>query len=269
MDEQSPLLVPSGAAATSNNNDVETGSRVSTHFDTNDDDSYEAPPLKDIQSHTIREQVVATLGAATFGTNIAAMFVELGHPAVIVSGTVGALAGPVAALQQRKITEVAALRETNERLSEEVDELHHENERLQANVVEIQESVQHLNELENTLETLQKAEGVSIDELEKQLDDSKDILGTMQSNLKGDILQNLISVLLSSDKDGDCIFGDEEIDDLIAKLEGLAGVNLKNDVLKKLIIDEGRSLNAILAVARDVLEGDDAEQKIFSVVESN
>ena len=93
---------------------------------------------------------------------------------------------------------------------------------------------------------LQKVEGVSLDELEQQLEESRAIYGKMTQNLQGEILQNLISVILACDEDGDMILSDQEIEDLIHNIEGIGGVDIDDDMVRDKIISCGRSLNGTL-----------------------
>jgi len=183
------------------------------------------------------------------------------HPSVYVSGTVGAVVAPLSYIQQEKITETEALKETNERLTMEVDNLHAENERLSSTVNELESSVNHLNELQDTLSIIQATESNSIDELEQQLEESKQIYSKMQGNLQGDILNNLITILLNVDTDGDMTLNDDEIDKLIEDLEGLKGVNIYNAKLKEFIIEHGRSVDAIMDVARTFLTNDETSEQ--------
>jgi cell shape-determining protein MreC len=69
------------------------------------------------------------------------VFQAAGHPTVFVSGLLGTILAPYAAIQQRKLTEVEALAETNERLTSEVDQLATENERLSTQVQTMEKSV--------------------------------------------------------------------------------------------------------------------------------
>ena len=106
-----------------------------------------------------------------------------------------------------------------------------------------------------------------MDELERQLGESRQILDSMQDNLTGDILQNLISVVLTVDNDGDSVLSDPEIDDLIAKIEGMQGVDLKEDLLRKKLTEQGRSLNAIMDVAKNLLDDEcPPDQNIFTFI---
>ena len=182
------------------------------------------------------------------------------HPSVLISGVLGLLLAPYAAFQQRKITEVEALKETNEVMQGEVTHLTAENSRLQAQVQQIEKSVANLSQLEDTLEAVTALQGESIKKLEEQLNESKEILANMSQNRKAVILQNLVSVLLATDGNQDMLLSDEEIDDLIHNLESINGVELKEDLVRKTIIDSGRSVAAVMEVARNV-------DNLFNVVE--
>ena len=182
------------------------------------------------------------------------------HPSVLISGVLGLLLAPYAAFQQRKITEVEALKETNEVMQGEVTHLTAENSRLQAQVRQIEKSVANLSQLEDTLEAVTALQGESIKKLEEQLNESKEILANMSQNRKAVILQNLVSVLLATDGNQDMLLSDEEIDDLIHNLESINGVELKEDLVRKTIIDSGRSVAAVMEVARNV-------DNLFNVVE--
>lgn len=123
--------------------------------------------------------------------------------------------------------------------------------------------------MQNTLEAVRAAEGQSLDELSRQLETSKEILDKMEDNLMAGVLQNLITVVLGCDRDGDLMLSDGEIDALIVKMEGVHGIDLKQDLLRRKLVEQGRSLNAVLSVCKNVLDNDvPADENIFSFVEA-
>ena len=72
-------------------------------------------PLEQLpEGSTAAEKAVAGFSSVTFGTSFAAMLFER-SPMVTVSGIIGILVSPYAAIQQQKITTCEALAETNER----------------------------------------------------------------------------------------------------------------------------------------------------------
>lgn len=68
------------------------------------------------------------------------MMVE-SNPAVYVSGIIGVAIAPYAVIQQQKLTQCEALKQTNQRMGEEVTQLKEENVRLQSTVQELETSV--------------------------------------------------------------------------------------------------------------------------------
>lgn len=71
-------------------------------------------PLQDLPESTKKEKAVAGLAAVSFAASLASI-IFTANPIVYVSGILGATLSPYAAIQQRKITDVDALSETNER----------------------------------------------------------------------------------------------------------------------------------------------------------
>lgn len=127
-------------------------------------------------------------------------------------------------------------------------------------------NIYSLQELEQSLEEIRALGGASLDELERQLVESKKVLEGYQQNHKTELLQNLMTVMLSMDRDGNMILSNEEIDELIQTLEGIHGVQLQEEKLRQIIIDQGRSLMGVMDIARNLLLGQD-EDAIFSILE--
>lgn len=82
----------------------------------------------------------------------------------------------------------------------------------------------------------------------------------MSRNKKAAVLHTLMTVALAMDTDG--ILSNEEIDELIDALRGIRGVRIKENMLRKMIIDNGRSLMGVMEVARNLVH-DDKDERIF------
>lgn len=93
------------------------------------------------------------------------------------------------------------------------------------------------------MDTLQSVQGASLDKLERQLQESRNIYNRMKSNLQGEILNNLIDIALACDEDQDMMLSDEEIDGAITRLESIHGIDVDNEGVRKAIIQNGRSLD--------------------------
>jgi hypothetical protein len=122
--------------------------------------------------------------------------------------------------------------------------------------------------MEDTLETLQSVQGVSMQELEGQLRESQDIWNTLDRDLQSEIVRALVGVILGADLDKDFLLSDGEIDDIIHKMEAIHGVQLKEGLLKSIVIEQGRSIKSIMALARNLMQENDPGKNIFSFIET-
>jgi len=110
-----------------------------------------------------------------------------------------------------------------------------------------------LQAMEETLETLQSMKGRSLESLQEELAESREIASQMKLNARSQVLQLLISVMLNCDNDGDLILSDAEIDSLIENTEAINGVQVNEDLLRDEIIKHGRSLVAVMEVTRNLI----------------
>eukprot|EP00540_Astrosyne_radiata_P001255 CAMPEP_0116840886 /NCGR_PEP_ID=MMETSP0418-20121206/10614_1 /TAXON_ID=1158023 /ORGANISM="Astrosyne radiata, Strain 13vi08-1A" /LENGTH=301 /DNA_ID=CAMNT_0004471243 /DNA_START=35 /DNA_END=939 /DNA_ORIENTATION=- len=254
--------------------------------------------LEGLEQEEMKEKVVGAVGMGCGGTSLATLFFA-GDPLSYFSGIIGTFVGPYAAIQQSKMTEVEALRRLNKDMEDQMGSLKEENDRLADQTNQLEQSVKKyvheglcfffipvffsphfglscpfihsLKETQKTFESIQEAQGQSIDELEKQLKDTQAIYESLEDNLHGEILQNLINVVLGVDEDGDGELDDNEIHELTIKLEGLNGFDLDDEKFRQVIIDHGRSVNAIMELVRHLLDdkdGKDSEMgQVFKIHE--
>lgn len=172
------------------------------------------------------------------------------------------LLGPYAYYQQTRLTDIAALKETHDAIQAEVDRLHMENERLAKSIADLGQSVERLEDVEEALDTITKTQGQSITEFEKQVQENREILKSMKTNVKSSVLQNLLSVIMSSDADKDMVVDDEEIETLIRRIENMGGVEIHNDRFRAVVA--GKKVGDLMNVAKNLLRDDLPEdERIF------
>mmetsp|Transcript_15570 Transcript_15570/g.22182 ORF Transcript_15570/g.22182 Transcript_15570/m.22182 type:complete len:117 (+) Transcript_15570:535-885(+) len=94
----------------------------------------------------------------------------------------------------------------------------------------------------------------NISALEDQLNDSQNILGNMKRNLTGIVIQNMISVVLSSDTDGDFKLGPKEIENMIIRIEKIHGIEINDKLFTQKILDRGSGIDAIMDIIQELLE---------------
>jgi len=174
--------------------------------------------------------------------------------------------GPYAYWQQRRLTDVVALQETHKALSEQVDRLGKENKRLHETVLDLGETVDRLEDVEQALDAITQTQGMSIEAFEEQVADNREILNKMQSNLRANVLQNLLQVVIRSDKDESMTIEEHEIDDLISRIKGINGVEVNESRFKDAITSAGGSLQCVMDIIRNLMDDNVSEgDEIFII----
>jgi uncharacterized protein YukE len=219
--------------------------------------------LKPLPETTLMERIAGGVALVAVVTALAAMIIEQ-SVVVIVGGILSAIVGPYAYYQQVQLTDIKALQETHAVIKVEVDKLSTENKRLAKNIDEMSGTVQNLKDVEDALDVITKVQGQSVEEFKKQVQTSKEILAGMQSNLKTNILQNLLTLVLGSDANRDNSISEEEVNALIRRIVQMPGVTVKEDLFKKMVV--GKDPSAIMEIIRNLLREDvPEEENIFTL----
>ena len=151
------------------------------------------------------------------------------------------------------------MQETHKALSEQVDRLGRENKRLHMTVEDLSETVDRLEDVEQALDVITQTQGQSIEAFEEQVEDNRDILSKMQKNLKSNVLQNLLQVVIRSDEDENMTIEDHEIGDLINRIQSISGVEVHEQRFRDAITGSGGSLQCVMDIIKN-LEGDDVPE---------
>lgn len=221
--------------------------------------------LRPIVGNTPMELFAGAIAGASVASSAAAMIVQPIN-IVFAAGGLSCAIGPYAYWQQRRLTDVVALQETHKALAEQVERLGKQNERLHDTVDELSETVDKLEDVEQALEVITMQQGQSIEAFEAQVADNRDILSKMQSSLKGNVLQNLLQVVIRSDKDESMTIEDHEIGQLIDQIKGINGVEVNEPKFKEKITQSGGSLQCVMDIIRNLMNDDVSEgDEIFVI----
>jgi hypothetical protein len=217
-------------------------------------------PLNAVSSVTVLERIVHATAGLTAVLSVLSMILEAAiHPVIYVSGALGLILAPYAAIQQSKMFDIRSLQETNAALELEVNQLQQENAVLQDQTREMTRAAKEVQLLEKTYVELTEVQGRSIKDLQLQLEQSRAIVENLEDNTAGEVLQNLITMVLMVDNNNDKILSDEEINDLIHRLEKINGVELRERLLRRTIVNQyHRRVSGILAVAKQLLREEEA-----------
>lgn len=220
-------------------------------------------PLKPVAETTMKERVAGGVAVCAVGTSLAAIVVEQSI-VVIVAGVLSSVMGPYAYYQQTKLTDIATLKETAAAVQVEVDRLKAENERLSKNIDELGNTIDELQDVEEALEVISKTQGQSVDALEKQVQENKEILSKMKKSTKGRVIQNLISIIYRGDENDDEIISEDEATNVIKGLGKIGGLKIHEDRLRTAIT--GKSIESVIEVVKNLLSDDVPEgDRIFEI----
>ena len=96
--------------------------------------------------------------------------------------------------------------------------------------------------------------------------DNREILNKMQSNLKANVLQNLLQVVIRSDKDENLTIEEHEIGDLINRIKGINGVEVNEARFRDAITSSGGSLQCVMDIIRNLMDDNVTEgEEIFII----
>mmetsp|Transcript_12304 Transcript_12304/g.26734 ORF Transcript_12304/g.26734 Transcript_12304/m.26734 type:complete len:261 (+) Transcript_12304:79-861(+) len=227
--------------------------------------STDKEPLRPIAGNTPMEMFAGVIAGTSVATAAAAMIL---NPANIVfaAGGLSCAIGPYAYWQQRRLTDVVALQETHKALAEQVERLGKENTRLHETVVDLSKTVDRLEDVEQALDVITQTQGQSIEAFEEQVQDNREILNKMQSNLKANVLQNLLQVVIRSDKDENMTIEEHEIGDLINRIKGINGVEVNEPRFRDAITSSGGSLQCVMDIIRNLMDDNVSEgDEIFII----
>ena len=146
------------------------------------------------------------------------------------------------------------MQETHKALSEQVDRLGKENNRLHKTAVDLSATVDRLEDVEQALDVITQTQGQSVAALEEQVRDNRDILHRMQSNLKANVLQNLLQVVIRADKDASLTIEEHEIGELIERFKGINGVEINEDRFRSFVVGSGGSLQCVMDIIRNLID---------------
>ena len=231
-----------------------TESNIETGVVNDKEGEVQAPKRKFIES------LAAALSFALIGFSLATMIL-VQSSTILVAGILSVLLGPYVVYQVRQLAVIEGLIKINEDITAEIDRLTKENIHLEGVVKNLTGTVSHLEDIESALSMITEAQSENVEELRENVETNEKILERMQANLKGAILQNMLSVVIGSDLDKDLHIDATEIDDLIDRLGRITGVTIYADRLKKAILDDGGE-HPVRSMFKD---GDQGPEPIFTI----
>jgi len=193
----------------------------------------------------------------------------LGNPTVVlISGVLTSLVGPYSYYQQTKLTDIVALKETHQAVKREVDRLEGENVRLNETVGGLSNTMDKLEDVEGALDVITQTQGQSVSTFKEQVKENREILNQLHKQLRANVLQNLLQVVIRSDQDDNMEIEEHEIDPLINRIIKINGVEVRKDAFRERIMSSGGSLSAVMDIIKNLMAGSAGNQDDIFIIKS-
>lgn len=242
--------------------------------DDRDDDNDDEPKntsseLEETPEETQRVKAVKFWTRSTMGVAAAnCLFVVSGGMSPMAVLPVGSTAGsfvvgPVASTNEQELSDVAAMEEVRERMQMEINRMRESNKELRGKVEKLKGSVEGMEDTQNTLDTITKQQTASIDDFEEQVERQKALLAELQEDSRSGMLQNLLTVIVAGDKDGDFKIDPEEVDGIIEGIEATGNLGVNEELFRKKVHDTNGEIQAVLDMCSSIMcegGGDDDEE---------
>lgn len=223
--------------------------------------------LKDVSSHTLPEIFHGFIAFCAVGSSVSAMILNW-STLTLIAGAACSFFGPYAYYQQTKLTDIIALKEACEAITRENDRLAAENVRLNETVGDLSSTVDKLEDVEQALDVITQTQGQSVATFAQQVKENENIFFQMEKNLRANVLQNLLQVVIRSDEDDNMTIEEDEIDDLVDRIQKINGVEVVEDRFKAAIMKSGGSLSSVMDIIKNLMADDggtDGEGDIFII----
>lgn len=96
--------------------------------------------------------------------------------------------------------------------------------------------------MEMTLGTVQAMSGNCLQQLEEQLRKQREIAAMTKTNVTDELVGNIFEIALNSDENGDMNLSDEEVEKFVKRMEGINGVDVREEKVKAMIANHGRGI---------------------------
>jgi len=206
----------------------------------------------------INPHVMDIVGVAGMTCSAATLFLTEGHIADAASFSTFALA-PYAAYQKRQLKDLGGLRGQHNALRETVNGLTAQNNILDGSIDTLALQVNNLEGVEATLEQVAKDGKTSVTRLTEIIKRNGEIQAKIKTNLERQVIQDLVTIVVATDRDGDFSLNEFELNELVLRLHGRQGVEFHEANFRKLV-KANCTLASIMKVIRNLMDDDVPEK---------
>ena len=227
--------------------------------------------LSMVSEQTHIEKIVFILALAAVVSSIVSLVMEGKQHIVKWACILMLILSPYSYHQQRRITDIRALKQTYAALKGEVDRLAGSNQDLKSTIGRLGGAVTKLEEIETVIEGITQTKGQSVESLLEAVQENKETVELMEMNVRAVVMQNILSVIFAIDDNDDRLLSGQETTNLIKKLQEINGVMVDEKKFRAMIKGKNGSIDGVMDVIESMLNNNEDENSpntIFTFEES-
>lgn len=177
-------------------------------------------PLNVVQPSASQKQkqyAIHVLLAIGTAASIAAMAISPAAAVFLMAGILVANV-PYSAYKERQLTRLPALRQLNNYLREDANKLESAVDALGQEIDELRPEAERAADVEGQLKMIAEEQGKNTDTLVELVEENGRIVKEMQDNLRQVIVQDMLKIVMSSDRNNDGTFSENETGMLALKI---------------------------------------------------
>jgi len=184
----------------------------------------------------------------------------------VVATIVNICVAPVVVLQRYQLNRMSTFREVHNALREDVSRFALENDDLEMNTDSLTEKANKVKKAEAHLSDIATSQGSNITDLMNLIKENGAIQVEMEELVKNQIMEQVMGILMTVDRDQNFNLDDNEISMLFMRLRSVQGVeNIDEDKLRD-CLQANRGLHGLMALFREM--GNNSEKLKMITVSS-
>jgi len=211
---------------------------------------------------------LATIAMAGGSTVMWILSLATSYGVIVLAGSlVSFLVAPIALYQRHILNSMDGFRQIHNKLRNEVGKLTGENDELEQNVDSLADQANKVKEVEGQLGDIAAQQGSNVNQLVGLVKENGELQKEMEELLKGQVMEQVMGIILMSDRDQDFHLDDMEINMLMMRIKGVPGVDGIDEDKFRQMLNDNPGVGAIMNLWRDMEENPD--KKVIQVSTKN
>jgi len=195
--------------------------------------------------------VVVSASVAAIVLEVGAMYLKK-EKVVYAAGVIGLIIAPSVIAKQLILAWMGTLRSAHNKIRMEINRFMEENNKLHTNVTLLEIQVKGVKEAEDKLALATGEDKLALDELVQLVEENEKYVKRLNTLAMAEFQEQLLTMILKSDKDSDMRIEGREVRVLLARFKGKKGFHLDEEKFLTALQKNDGSILAIMAFLRGI-----------------